>query len=89
MMIMIEIQYSSTALLFLVNPCILHHMPHLHILVNVWKEDTSLPAMFNRFTAVQINNCLKRTSAIKVAIMKITDFRYKWKPSRASRNSIK
>jgi len=33
-------------------------------------------------TAVQINNCLKRTSAIKVATMKITDnFCHRWKPS--------
>jgi len=53
----------------------------------VWKEDASLPAMFNCLcssTAVQINNCLKRTFVINVATMKITDdFRNKWKPSRA------
>jgi len=37
-----------------------------------------------RYTAVQINNCLKRTAAIKVATMKIMDnFYYKWKPSHA------
>jgi len=36
------------------------------------------------YVAVQINNCLKRTSAIKVATMKITDdFCYEWKPSHA------
>jgi len=39
----------------------------------VWKEDASLPAMFNHYAAVQINNCLKRTFVIKVATMKITD----------------
>ena len=34
------------------------------------------------FTAVQIKNCLKTTSAIKVATIKNTnDFRYKGKPS--------
>jgi len=36
------------------------------------------------YTAVQITNCLKRTSAAKVVTMKITDdFHYEWKPSRA------
>jgi len=36
------------------------------------------------YAAVRIKNCLKRTFAIKVATMKITDdFCYKWKPSCA------
>jgi len=36
------------------------------------------------YAAVRISNCLKRTFAIKVATMKITDnFHYNWKPSRA------
>ena len=36
------------------------------------------------YTAVQIKNCLKNASAIKVATMKNTDdFRYEGKPSRA------
>jgi len=36
------------------------------------------------YTAVRINNCLKITSAITVAPMKITDdFHHKWKPSHA------
>jgi len=36
------------------------------------------------YTAVQINNCLKRISAIKITTMKITnDFSYEWKPSCA------
>jgi len=45
-----EIQYSSTALLLLVNPCILHrnnHPAHPNYVFIVWKEDASLPAMFN------------------------------------------
>jgi len=38
------------------------------------------------YAAVKINNCLKRTSATKVATMKIMDdFRYGWKPSHAYR----
>ena len=42
-----------------------------------------------RYTAVRINNCLKRTSAMKVATMKITDdFRCEWKPSRAYHKAI-
>ena len=37
-----------------------------------------------RYTAVRIENCLKSTSAIKTATMKITDdFHYEGKPSRA------
>ena len=37
-----------------------------------------------RYTAVQIKNCLKSTSAIKTATIKNTDdFRYEGKPSRA------
>jgi len=36
------------------------------------------------YAAVQINNCLRITSTIKVAPMKITDnFHYIWKPSPA------
>ena len=35
-----------------------------------------------RYTALQIKNCSKSTSAIKVATMKNTnDFCYEWKPS--------
>ena len=37
-----------------------------------------------RYTAFRIKNCLKSTSAIKIATMKNTDdFRYKGKPSHA------
>ena len=40
------------------------------------------------YTAVQINNCLKSTSAMKVATIKSTDdFHYKEKPSRATTKS--
>ena len=38
-----------------------------------------------RYTAVQIKNCLKSTSAIKIATMKnMDDFCYKGKPSRVT-----
>jgi len=63
----------ATALLSLVNPRILHRNNGTACptyVVIVWKEDVSLPAMFN---PVWINNFLKRTSAIKVATMKIMD----------------
>ena len=41
------------------------------------------------YTAVQIKNCSKSTSAIEVATMKNTDdFHYKEKPSRATTKSI-
>ena len=37
-----------------------------------------------RYTAVRIKNCLKSTSAIRMASMKnMDDFRYEGKPSRA------
>ena len=40
------------------------------------------------YTAVQIKNCLKSTSAIKIVAMKNTDdFRYEGKPSRATAKS--
>ena len=41
-----------------------------------------------RYTAVQIKNCLKSTSVIKIATMKNTDdFCYEGKPSRATAKS--
>ena len=41
-----------------------------------------------RYTAIQIKNCLKSTSAIKIATMKsMDDFRYEGKPSRATTKS--
>ena len=41
-----------------------------------------------RYTVLRIKNCLKNTSAIKVATMKNTnDFCYKGKPSRATAKS--
>jgi len=72
-LVMIEIQYSSTALLLpLVNPCILHWNNRTACptyLFIVWKKDTSLPAMFN---PLQINNCLKRTFAPLWKLWKIS-----------------
>jgi len=47
---MIEIQYSGTALLLLVNPLILHKsngtVCPTYVFI-IWKEDASLSAMFN------------------------------------------
>ena len=41
-----------------------------------------------RYTAVRIKNCLKSTSAIKIATMKNMDnFRYEGKPSRTTAKS--
>ena len=41
-----------------------------------------------RYTAVQIKNCLKSTSAIEIAMMKNTDdFRFEGEPSRARAKS--
>jgi len=68
-MIMIEMQYSGTGLLLLVNPRIPHKNNGTAHPIYVF-IDASLPAMFNPL--YRITN-LKRTSAIKVAIMKITD----------------
>ena len=40
------------------------------------------------YTAFRIKNCSKSTSAIKIAATKNTDdFRYEWKPSRATTKS--
>jgi len=56
-----------------------HHAPPERLVLWSWLCST-------RYTAVQINYCLKRTSAIKVATMKITDdFCYELKPSHAYR----
>jgi len=77
-MIMIKIQYSSKALLLLVNP----HIPQQNIgTVHLLFEKKMLCCQLcsTRYKAVRINNCLKRTSAIKVATIKITDdFHYEW-----------
>jgi len=83
-MIVIEIQYSDTALLLphstLKQWC---HAPHLCIYC-LKRKSLRCQLCSTHYTAVQINNCLKRTSAIKVATMKITDnFCYEWKPSCA------
>jgi len=80
-----NIQYSSTALLLLVNPCILHRNNctvrpgHLHIFR--LKEDASLPAMFNLLFSSTNQQLFKRTFVIKVATT--DDFRNKWKLSGA------
>jgi len=85
---MIKIQGRDTALSLLVNPYILRHrIPQLYQLSS--KKKTIHLALHCQlcstcYTAVRINNCLKRTSTIKIAAMKIMDdFHYEWKPSRA------
>jgi len=55
-MIMIEIQYSSTVLLLLVNPYILHQNNGTSFptyVFIVWTENALLPAMFNPFSKNQ------------------------------------
>jgi len=56
-----------------------HRTPHLRIYR--LKEGALLPAMFNLYSAVQINNCLKRTFVTKVATT--DDLRNNLKPSCA------
>ena len=49
-----------------------------------------LHVCLTHYTAVQIKNCLKSTSAIKVATMKnMDDFRYEGKPSCATAKSTR
>jgi len=69
-MIMIEIQYSGKVLLLLVNPHMLHQ--------NACPSYINYHLKRGHFVAsyvqpVIINNCLKITSVIKVAPMKIMD----------------
>jgi len=79
-MIMIEMQYSSTALLLLVNPCILHQNNGLSY-INYCPKMLCCQLCATHYTTLRIN---KITSAIKVAPMKISDdFHFKWKPSCA------
>jgi len=81
-MIMIQIHYSGTALLLLHTYCI--KTIALCTYLSSEKKTLCCQLCSTCYTAVQIDNCLKRTSAIKVATMKITDdFCYEWKPSRA------
>jgi len=85
-MIVIEIQYNTTALLLLVNPRTPHQNngtmhPIYAYQLSSEKKTLCCQLCSTHYIAVRINNCLKRTSAIKVATMKITDdFHYEWKP---------
>jgi len=74
-MIMMEIQYSGTALLLLVNPHISHQNNGTERPNQLSSEKKKLCFQLcsTHYTAVRINNCLKITSAIKVAPIKITD----------------
>ena len=75
----------------LCNPCILKEMvPRALGYINDYclKSEVSITLRCwlcpTRYTAVQIKNCLKSASAIKIATMTIMDdFRYEGKPSRA------
>ena len=65
----------STMCLSYINYCL---KSEVSITLRYWLCST-------HYTAVRIKNCLKNTSAIKVANMKNTDdFHYKEKPSRAT-----
>jgi len=78
---MIEIQYSVAALLLLAyrSKAMALHTPVISVIIV--KEETLFST---HYTAVQINNCLKISSAIKVAPIKIMDdFRYRLMPSCA------
>jgi len=58
--IMIMIETHGIALLLLVNPRIPHRnidTVHPTYVFIVWKEDASLPAMFNPLCSSKINNC--------------------------------
>jgi len=84
-LIMIEIHYNGTALLLLVNHAycieiIVMCAPLTYLLSE--KKTLHCQLCSTHYEAVQINNCLKRTFAIKVGTMKITDnLHYEWKPS--------
>jgi len=74
--------YSDTTLLLLVNPHQNNGIMYLSYINYPLKGRRQLCS--THYRVVRINNCLKITSAIKVATMKITDnFCYKWKPSCA------
>jgi len=52
-------------------------VPHTPVIVWNWSiHFPSLSGMFNLYTAIWINNCLKSTSVIKVATMKIQTIRF-------------
>ena len=77
----------------LCNPCIQKEMVPCApvILIIVLKSEVSITLhcwlCSTHYTAVQIKNCLKSTSAIKIATRKnVDDFRYKGKPSSSTAN---
>jgi len=60
-----------------------HTHPPTYLFI-VWREDASLPAMFNLLCSSTNQQLFKRTSEIKVVTMKIMDdFCYEWKPSHS------
>jgi len=71
---------SSTALLLLVNSCMLHQNNRNTCPTCVFSSEKKTLCS-TRYAAVQINYCLKRTFAIKVATT--DDFHNKWKLSCA------
>jgi len=78
-----NIQYSSTALLSLVNPCILHRNNRTTFptyVVSSEKKTLCYQLCSTRYAPVRISNCLKRIFVIKVATM--DNFCNKWKPPR-------
>jgi len=80
---MTEMLYSSIAILLLVNPHRNNGTARSTYVFIVCKEDASLPAMFNPLCSNMNQQLFKKTSAVKVAIMKIMDNScYEWKLSR-------
>jgi len=74
MIFIIKIQGRGTALLLLVNHSTTHQL-------SSEKKMFRLALHCCCFMAMRINNYFKRTSAIKVATMNVTDnFCYEWKP---------
>jgi len=78
---------SNSTLLLLVNPHIyrIKIMAPLIPIISIMMMLPHCQLCSTHNTAVRINNCLKRTSAIKVANIKITNnFCYEWKPTTKS-----
>jgi len=68
-MIIVEIQYRGTALLLLVNPCILHQNNSTVCLSRIYQLSTEKKMLHcqqcsTRYTAVQINYCLTLKSKL-------------------------
>jgi len=63
------INFFRKLLLWLVNPCIPHQI--MALCTQLYSSEKKALHCSIHYTAVRINNCLKRTSTIKVATMKL------------------